>query len=120
MFNYKKSDYFLGSLITLILLCLFSLDIIQITIIIQVLIAIALIIILIRNHVEYIYEASIKPNYIKIPIFFIVNPIAILCLLVWGVIWIINNPIKKFNTWLNSEKEKKMKFKEFTKKETKK
>lgn len=114
MFDYKKSDYFWGIIMTILLLYLFTLHI-AFFIITQIIISVCVLIFTAHNHIEYDCSYITTPKYIKYPIFFILNPIAILGIIILGVIWLIKNPIKKFNNWLDTERIKKMKFKEFTK-----
>ncbi len=118
MFKYKKSDYF-WNFLAMIVLCLIAKFSLIALAVIQVVMLILIIFILVHNMVEEDFESCTTPDYYKMPIVFYINPVMWLFFIISGSIWLINNPIKKFNTWLNEERERKLKFKEFTKKEYK-
>ncbi len=54
------------------------------------------------------------PSICILSLYYIIHSIVnIISWIIDIVLWIINNPIEKFNDWLDTEKEKRMKFSEY-------
>lgn len=124
MSNIKKSEIFWNIVATILI---FSTVLISP----KVLLIIQCVMMFLFVVIGFINVGECDKDRIPFPLFLWITPIGITLLFAYLLIeliilvynfpikWILNNPIKKFNTWLDTEKEKRMKFKEFTKEETK-
>ena len=109
----KKSELFWSIIVSLTMVVIAFMSPIT-YLVIQSFMSLALVFILVYNLTQYVLSLG---YYMRIPLFLYSNPFlfiyTMIKIIIKMCIWIVKNPLKNFNDWIDTEKEKKLKFKEF-------